>query len=254
MISFAKRVGDHWMKLNHSGGLPLHLRNVLSVVKYILVSAAVTFTAAHLAHASQQHSGAECYHNGRRLYVPNGLNYPRQAWASWGISCRTPEPAIAAGSGATIPYSQERPAEWCGWWMRQHLGGHYGPEFDVSRNWLNAGRPLDGPRPGAIGVKAHHVFQVIQVIDPGHVLAISGNDYNAVRTRIRQTSDVIGWRDVSEEAPASNETAAEEAVADLSIAAVSLSASSSITALSGSAALSAAALSAAVLSAAAAFS
>ena len=103
MISFAKRVVDHWMKLNHSGGLPLHLRNVLSVVKYILVSAAVTFTAAHLAHASQQHSGAECYHNGRRLYVPNGLNYPRQAWASWGISCRTPEPAIAAGSGATIP-------------------------------------------------------------------------------------------------------------------------------------------------------
>ena len=227
----------------------MHLRSVLFVVKYILVIAAVTFTTARLAH-----SGAECYHNGRRLYVPDGLNYPCQAWASWGISCRTPEPAIAAGSGPTIAYSQERPAEWCGWWMRQHLGEHYGPEFNVARNWLNAGRPLDGPRPGAIGVKAHHVFQVVQVIDPEHVLAISGNDHNAVTTRIRPTSDVIGWRDVSEEAPASNETAAEEAVADLSIAAVSLSLSSSITALSGSAALSAAALSAAVLSAAAVFS
>jgi hypothetical protein len=83
--------------------------------------------------------------------------------------------------------------------MRQHLGGHYGPEFNVARNWLNVGRPLDGPRPGAIGVKAHHVFQVVRVVDPGHVLAISGNDHNAVLTRIRPTSDVIGWRDVTEE-------------------------------------------------------
>ena len=76
--------------------------------------------------------------------------------------------------------------------MRQHLGGRYGPEFNVARNWLNAGRPLDGPRPGAIGVKAHHVFQVIRVVDRDHVLAISGNDHNDVRSRIRPTSDVIG--------------------------------------------------------------
>ena len=67
-------------------------------------------------------------------------------------------------------------------------------EFDVALNWLNVGRPLDGPRPGAIGVKAHHVFQVVRVVDQGHVLAISGNDHNAVQTRIRPTSDVIGWR------------------------------------------------------------
>ena len=77
--------------------------------------------------------------------------------------------------------------------------GHYGSEFNVARNWLNVGRPLDGPRPGAIGVKAHHVFQVVRVVDPRHVLAISGNDHNAVQTRIRPTSDVIGWRDVTEE-------------------------------------------------------
>jgi hypothetical protein len=83
--------------------------------------------------------------------------------------------------------------------MRQHLGGLYGPELNVARNWLSVGRPLPGPRPGAIGVKAHHVFQVVQVIDPEHVLAISGNDHNAVLTRIRSTSNVLGWRDVSEE-------------------------------------------------------
>jgi hypothetical protein len=95
--------------------------------------------------------------------------------------------------------------------MRQHLGGGYGPEFNVARNWLIAGRPLDGPRPGAIGVKAHHVFQVIQVLDRDHVLAISGNDHNEVRTRIRPTSDVIGWRDVTEENTAANKSASDAA-------------------------------------------
>ena len=125
------------------------------------------------------------------------LNYPRQAWAGWGITCRTATPEIAAGLGAIGSDSGERPVEWCGWWMRQHLGGRYGPEFNVARNWLNVGRPLDGPRPGAIGVKAQHVFQVIRVVDRDHVLAISGNDHNDVRTRIRSTSDVIGWRDVT---------------------------------------------------------
>jgi hypothetical protein len=121
---------------------------VLSVIKYILTIAAVTLTTGNLAYASHQHSGAECYHNGHRIYVPDGFNYPRQSWASWGISCRTPKPEIAAGSRATAAESGERPVQWCGWWMRQHLGGHYGPEFDVARNWLNVGRPLDGPRPG----------------------------------------------------------------------------------------------------------
>ena len=185
---------------------------MLSVIKGILIVAAITLTTDNLAYAS--HSGAECYHNGHRLYVPDGLNYPRQAWAGWGISCRTPKPELAAGSGATGGESEERPVEWCGWWMRQHLGGHYGPEFNVARNWLNAGRSLDGPRPGAIGVKVHHVFQVVQVIDRGHVLAISGNDHNAVRTRIRLTSDVIGWRDVTEEHTAAEKAASDKPTAD----------------------------------------
>lgn len=193
---------------------PAEYRNMLSVIKRIVLIAAVTFTTVQLAYASPQHSGAECYHNGHRLYVPDGLKYPRQAWANWGISCRTQEPEIPAGSSATAADGGERPEQWCGWWMRQHLGGHYGPEFNVARNWLKVGRPLDGPRPGAIGVKAHHVFQVVRVVDPRHVLAISGNDHNAVQTRIRPTSDVIGWRDVTEEGAAADKAAAEQAAAD----------------------------------------
>src|SRR6516165_10748559 len=169
---------------------------LLSVIKVILVVAAVVLTTANRTYAA--HSGAECYLHGHRIYVPDGLNYPRQAWGGWGITCRTAASEIA-GSGAIGVDPEGRPAEWCGWWMRQHLGGRYGPELNVARNWLNVGRPLDGPRPGAIGVKAHHVFQVIRVVDRDHVLAISGNDHNDVRTRIRPTSDVIGRRDVTEE-------------------------------------------------------
>jgi hypothetical protein len=183
-----------------------------SAIKVIFIVAAVIVITANRAHAA--HSGAECYLNGHQIYVPDGLNYPRQAWAGWGISCRTSKKETAAGSGATETDPEGRPAEWCGWWMRQHLGGHYGPELNVARNWLNVGRSLDRPRPGAIGVKAHHVFQVIKVVDQGHVLAISGNDHNAVRTRIRLTSDVIGWRDVSEESTAAEKPPADTTTAD----------------------------------------
>jgi hypothetical protein len=75
-------------------------------------------------------------------------------------------------------------------------------------------RLFDGPRPGAIGVKAHHVFQVIRVVDRDHVLAISGNDHNDVRTRIRPTSDVIGWRDVTGESTAADKPAADTTTTD----------------------------------------
>jgi len=190
----------------------LHVANVLSVVKLISIIAAATLTTGKITYAA--HSGAECYHNGHRIYVSDGLNYPRQAWAGWGISCRTPKPETAMESVTIGTDSAERSVEWCGWWMRQHLGGHYGPEFNVARNWLNAGRPLDGPRPGAIGVKAHHAFQVVRVIDSGHVLAISGNDHNDVRTRIRPTSDVIGWRNVTEGPTSVDEAATDKTTAD----------------------------------------
>ena len=185
---------------------------MLSVIKVILIVAAVVLTTAHQTYAA--HSGAECYLRGHRIYVPDRLNYPRQAWAGWGISCRTATSQMAAAPAAIGADSGERPAEWCGWWMRQHLGGRYGPEFNVARNWLNAGRPLDGPRPGAIGVKAHHVFEVIRVLDRDHVLAISGNDHNDVQTRVRPTSDVIGWRDVTNESTAAGKPAADAATAD----------------------------------------
>jgi hypothetical protein len=184
----------------------------LNIIKHTFAIAAITLVIANVvdAHPSNQHSGAECYLHGHRLHLPNGLNYPRQAWASWGISCQAPKPEGIEGTETTAAGSGERPAEWCGWWMRQHLGGHFGPEYNVARNWLNVGRPLPGPRPGALGIKEHHVFQVVRVVGPDQVLAISGNDHNAVRTRIRSTSGVVGWRDVTDETIATDSAALKQ--------------------------------------------
>jgi hypothetical protein len=66
--------------------------------------------------------------------------------------------------------------------------------FNLARNWAHWGRPASGPAPGVIGVMPHHVFKVIKVTGPGRVLAISGNDGHAVRTRERSTRQVIAWR------------------------------------------------------------
>ena len=166
---------------------------------------ALVIGSAAAARPFTQHSGSECYQNGHRMYVPDGLNYPRQAWASWGISCPKPK-----GPETTTADSSGRPAEWCGWWMRQHLGGQFGPEYNVARNWLNVGRPLPGPVSGALGIKEHHVFQVVRVVGPNEVLAISGNDHNAVLTRIRSTTGVIGWRDISDLSGANSSDAAKQ--------------------------------------------
>jgi hypothetical protein len=88
-----------------------------------------------------------------------------------------------------------RPSAWCGWEMRQLVGGNPGPEYNLARNWAHWGRPASGPAPGVIGVMSHHVFKVVQVLGHGEVLAISGNDGHAVRTRPRSTAGVIAWRE-----------------------------------------------------------
>lgn len=88
-----------------------------------------------------------------------------------------------------------RPSAWCGWWMSQHLGMH-DRRLWLARNWASVGRPASGPAPGVIGVMSHHVFKVLAVLGPGRVLAISGNDSHAVRTRSRSTRGVFAWRQV----------------------------------------------------------
>jgi hypothetical protein len=83
---------------------------------------------------------------------------------------------------------------WCGMWMESHTGIHGPGNLARAIEWRRVGQPASGPAPGIIGVMAHHVFQVIQVLAPGQVLAVSGNDGGAVRTRARATAGVIAWR------------------------------------------------------------
>jgi hypothetical protein len=91
-------------------------------------------------------------------------------------------------------YDDGRPSAWCGWEMRRLVGEDPGPAFNLARAWARWGHPAPGPAPGVIGVMPHHVFKVIDVLGPGRVLAISGNDGHAVRTRPRSTKGVIAWR------------------------------------------------------------
>lgn len=91
-------------------------------------------------------------------------------------------------------HADARPRAWCGWWMRQQVSRDPGPAFNLARLWARFGAAAHGPAPGVIGVMPHHVFKVVKVVGPHRVLAISGNDGHAVRTRVRTTSRVIAWR------------------------------------------------------------
>jgi hypothetical protein len=127
-----------------------------------------------------------------------GYRVRGRSYASYGYapepsyeSQETSRPAAYSGSGH---YSNARPSAWCGWEMRQLVGSDPGPEYNLARNWAHWGHAVGGPAPGVIGVMAHHVFKVVSVLGNGEVLAISGNDSHAVRTRPRSTSGVIAWR------------------------------------------------------------
>lgn len=87
-----------------------------------------------------------------------------------------------------------RPSAWCGWEMRHLVGRDPGSAYNLARNWAHWGAPASGPAPGVIGVMAHHVFRVDYVIRAGLVMATSGNDSHALRTRPRSTAGVIAWR------------------------------------------------------------
>ena len=78
--------------------------------------------------------------------------------------------------------------------MEQHTGIHGPGNLARAIEWKNIGSPASGPGPGVIGVMPHHVFQVISVLGPSTVIAISGNDGGAVRTRPRSTAGVVAWR------------------------------------------------------------
>ena len=82
-----------------------------------------------------------------------------------------------------------KPARWCGWWMRTQLGG--GPEYNLARNWANRGRPLNGPRVGAVVVWSHHVGMITGRTEAGQWIVKSGNDDGRVRERPRSVAGAV---------------------------------------------------------------
>jgi len=82
-----------------------------------------------------------------------------------------------------------RPARWCGWWMRTQLGG--GPEYNLARNWAKRGRPLRGPRVGAVVVWPHHVGIITGRNKAGQWIVKSGNDGGRVRERPRSVRGAV---------------------------------------------------------------
>jgi hypothetical protein len=119
----------------------------------------------------------------RRSRAPEPFEQPQQfAGAHWNNS---EAPAYSGGLGG-------RPAAWCGWEMRQLVGGDPGPEYNLARNWAHWGH--SGPAGiGAVVVWSHHVGKIVGQQD-GEWIVESGNDGHAVRTRPLSTAGAIAFR------------------------------------------------------------
>jgi hypothetical protein len=144
----------------------------------LMTALAVTLAYAHAAQAGQ--------HRYRHSIETDALwagSHGAPSGASWGASS---EPGM---SGAT---PGGRPRAWCGWQMRQLVGGDPGPQFNLARNWTRWGHP--GPAGiGAIVVWPHHVGKIVGQ-EGGSWLIESGNDGNRVRIRPLPITGAIAIR------------------------------------------------------------
>ena len=85
-----------------------------------------------------------------------------------------------------------RPAAWCGWQMRQMVGGDPGPQYNLARNWAHWGH--GGPAGvGAVVVWPHHVGKIVGQ-QGGMWVIESGNDGHRLRTRPRSIAGAVAIR------------------------------------------------------------
>lgn len=95
---------------------------------------------------------------------------------------------LSSPANATDP----RPARWCGWWLRQHLGVS-DRSLNLARNWARYGSNANGPGYGVIVVWRHHVGIITGSTATGWIVK-SGNDGGRVRERERNLRGVIAYR------------------------------------------------------------
>jgi len=82
---------------------------------------------------------------------------------------------------------------WCGIYMRTQVSSDPGPSYNVARNWAHWGQAAGGPGYGVVVVWPHHVGRIVGQ-ENGQWLVNSGNDGNAVRTRVLSLRGAIAFR------------------------------------------------------------
>ena len=142
----------------------------------LAVAAGTILAFAQTAQAHEHH-----YRHHRHLQGDSG--FTEQYWQQPSASSE-----LAAHHGGLGP----RPAAWCGWQMRQLVGGDPGPAYNLARNWAHWGHA--GPAGiGAVVVWPHHVGKIVGQQN-GQWVIESGNDGHALRTRPRSIAGAIAFR------------------------------------------------------------
>jgi hypothetical protein len=148
--------------------------------------AAVTiFTQAAQAHEHHRH---RAYHHVARSHYRGSRMEARASYTRHSYGFGDAQYGARRLTGGAGP----RPAAWCGWAMRQLVGGDPGPSFNLARNWARWGR--SGPAGiGAIVVWPHHVGKIVGR-ENGEWVIESGNDGHALRSRARSIAGAIAIR------------------------------------------------------------
>jgi len=167
----------------------------LSAVVIVCVSALAysTADARPLHHAGyQRHASHHRHVSHHRLHHRQTVRYHHRARTSR-ARVRHANPGHASVSHVRHRVAGDaRPAAWCGWWMRRHLGVA-DRSFNLARRWASYGTSAHGPAIGTIVVWRHHVG-IITGGSAGRWIVKSGNDSRAVRERQRSLAGAIAFR------------------------------------------------------------
>ncbi|HUC48668.1 MAG TPA: hypothetical protein VMA30_04725 [Xanthobacteraceae bacterium] len=151
----------------------------------VAFAAVTVFAQTAQAHEHRHHR----YHRvAHRHYRGSAMtaeaSYMQQGYGFEGAQYSAP---MHLGGGAG-----PRPAAWCGWAMRQMVGGDPGPSYNLARNWAHWGH--SGPAGvGAVVVWPHHVGKIVGR-ENGQWVIESGNDGHALRSRARSIAGAIAIR------------------------------------------------------------
>ncbi len=167
----------------------------------LAVAVAATMALVHSAQAHEHHHRHVRHH----ITLRRSPAEPQWSWTPGGQFAWQQQDYWRPGAFGFSPRRVERhsqrtvysglgrrPAAWCGWQMRQLVGGDPGPSYNLARNWAHWGHA--GPvGVGAVVVWPHHVGKIVGQ-EGGHWVIESGNDGHALRTRPRSISGAIAIR------------------------------------------------------------